>query len=452
MARPRKQTYTLKMYLDKIKDQDIDNEADTQRDPEWKPIINGLMTTILTDDYIPPIILAEEDNSQLHIVDGGGRTAALNILRHGNYRISSKLEDSIIPYKKKVKCQNGEIIWEDAELDIRGKTYEELPKELRKKFDEYQIETVIHENCDKNKIAMYIKRYNEHTSMNTHQKAFTYISNFAGNIRKILKRDFFINYSCYTEKEKHKGVTERVVMESLMCMFYLDYWKSRPQKNASFLNKNSSCEDFAKLNDNLGRLENIITYDIKDVFNSKNSFIWITLFNEFTSLNVDDIKFAEFIKSFKDFLKDKPIDGQTFDDVDSTGGTKDKKNIIKKLHILRSLMMEYLHINEEDIEEIDTLEFIKENVKEDITQEDIDFYDVVLEDLTLNVDNNTKLLDKKNKPSLLALTAYACENDIDLDSWIRDFFSANSTYKLNQKENYIHMKENLDNYLEAGGL
>ena len=95
--RPRKQTYTLDMYLNKNKEGDISNDADTQRKPAWKAIVNGLIVTTLTDDYIPPIILAEEDNTQLHIADGGSRTAALMMFRHGNYKITSSVEDSIIP-------------------------------------------------------------------------------------------------------------------------------------------------------------------------------------------------------------------------------------------------------------------------------------------------------------------------------------------------------------------
>ena len=58
MARPRKQTYTLKMYLEKINDGDIDNHADVQRRMAWrKEQINELIVTDLTDEYMPPIIL-----------------------------------------------------------------------------------------------------------------------------------------------------------------------------------------------------------------------------------------------------------------------------------------------------------------------------------------------------------------------------------------------------------
>ena len=130
----------MEMYLKKMKNGDIDNSADTQRNFVWKPEqINGLIRTVLIDDYIPPIILAEEDNTRLHIADGGQRSAALNLFRYGNYKITSTVEDSIISYKKKVKLDDESYSFEDANCDIKGKTYETLPPELQKMCDEYQL-------------------------------------------------------------------------------------------------------------------------------------------------------------------------------------------------------------------------------------------------------------------------------------------------------------------------
>ncbi len=163
MARPRKQTYTLEMYLKKNRKGDIDNNADVQRNFVWNnEQINELIVTVLTDDYMPPIILGEEENSKLHIVDGGCRTAALRKFREMNYKITSSIENSLIPYKKKVKDRKGNITYKDDVFDIKNKTFDKLPEELREKFDEYQIETVIHECCDYTKVSRYIKRYNNH--------------------------------------------------------------------------------------------------------------------------------------------------------------------------------------------------------------------------------------------------------------------------------------------------
>ena len=48
------------MYLNKNRKGDIDNNADVQRNFVWNhEQINELIVTVLTDDYIPPIILGE---------------------------------------------------------------------------------------------------------------------------------------------------------------------------------------------------------------------------------------------------------------------------------------------------------------------------------------------------------------------------------------------------------
>lgn len=451
MSRPRKQTYTLEMYLNKIKDGDISNNADVQRNFVWnKEQINELVFTVLTDDYIPPIILGEEDNSQLHIADGGQRSAALSMFRYGNHKITSSIENSIVTYKKKSKDEFGNVVVNDAEFDIKNKTYEKLPVELKKKFNEYQIETVIHENCDVRSISRYIKRYNNHTSMNTEQKAFTYIDNFAGLIREIINMKFFVDCSSYTEKEKTKGVVERVIVEAVMCSNHLKDWKKQTKSICKFLNDNATKEEFEKLEENLHRLESIITDDIKDIFNSKESFIFLTLFDKFTDLGIEDLKFADFLKEFKQNLRNTKINNEKllFDQIDKDKGTKDKSVIAAKLDMLMSLMYEFLGVRKEDvIVSGSVLDFVRETVNNNITQDDIDLYDDCLNDLTLNVDNNTKLLDKHNHLSLIAVIAYACEKDIDVDEWFVKYFDKNNNYIKNQRENYLHMIGDLTRFI-----
>lgn len=130
-----------------------------------------------------------------------------------NYKITSSIENSLIPYHKKVVVGDGSVTYEEAFFDIKNKTYEKLPMELQEKFDEYQIETVIHEHCDGPKISEYIKRYNNHVAMNTDQKAFTYIDRFASRIRKILDGKFFVECNNYSEKDKTKD--KQVIMDKL---------------------------------------------------------------------------------------------------------------------------------------------------------------------------------------------------------------------------------------------
>lgn len=452
MARPRKQTYTLDMYLRKNRKGDIDNNADIQRNFVWNnEQINELIVTVLTDDYIPPVILGEEENSKLHIVDGGCRTAALRRFRDMNYKITSSVENSLIPYKKKIVDEYGSVMYEDAVFDIKNKTYEKLPDELKEKFDEYQIETVIHEFCDRHTISRYIKRYNNHVAMNTDQKAFTYIDRFAGRIRKILDSRFFIECNNYSEKDKTKGAVERIVVETLMCMNHFDNWKTQAKAACKYLNEKASDEEFDRFEDNIHRLERIVTEDIKDIFNKKDSFIFLTLFDWFTKLGMEDVRFAGFLREFTKNLRavERNKKGMLFDEIDKGQSTKDKQVISDKLDMLEGLMLEFLQMEHNDVPQNSIETFIAESLKmdEEGIREDLDLYNESLNMLleeTVRVDS--QLRNQENRPSLLAMMAYSYREDKDLDEWMAGYAERHNTYLADQRKNFISMRNDFEKY------
>lgn len=451
MARPRKQTYTLDMYLKKNRKGDIDNNADVQRNFVWNnEQINELVATVLTDDYIPPIILGEEDNSRLHIVDGGQRTAALIKYKYGNHKITASIENPLIPYKKKIIDDDGNITYEDAIFDIKNKTFERLPEELKEKFDEYQIETVIHERCDSPKISKYIKRYNNHVAMNTDQKAFTYIDKFANRIRKILNSKFFVECNDYSEKDKTKGVVERIVVDAMMCINHFDNWKTQAKTACKYLNENATDEEFDRFTDNLHRLEDIVTDDIKGIFNKKDSFIFLTAFDRFTKLTVEDEKFAEFLREFNKNLRTSKRNGKglLFDEIDKDSSTKDKQVVSDKLEMLEGLIAEFLHIDVMD--NCNSVElFIAENLKIDVESvtKDMDVYNEDLDSLLKKtVKYNSKLRNHGNRASLLAMVAYSYREDVNLDDWMSHYAEKNKTYFVNQRKNFLHMKRSFEQY------
>ncbi|MCI8454874.1 MAG: DUF262 domain-containing protein [Lachnospiraceae bacterium] len=459
MKKIRKQTYTMDMYLNKVHDLDIRNDSDVQRQFVWSnEQINELIRTVLSDDYIPPIILGEEANSQLWIVDGGQRTAALNKFRYYNHKITSAIEDSMIGYKTKARDTNGEvqsdtegnIIWENAVFDIKNKTYDKLPDELKKRFNEYQMETIIHEHCDIHRISQLIKRYNNHTAMNTNQKAFTYIDHFAREIREILETRFFLDCSDYKEKEKIKGVGERVIIETIMCTYHLAAWKRQTKEICAYLNQHSSKAEFDKLANNLHRLECIITADIKDIFNAKDSFLFLTLFDRFTKLGVDDAKFAGFLREFKKHLRKKSVEGQCFDGIDRDRGTKDKAVILSKLGLLETLMKGFLGFNDGNPVFSNKEIFIAETVgiEAEKVQDDMEFYENTLMDLQeKTIKLGSKLLEDQNRLSFLAMVAYSYKEDVDLDDWLAEYAKNHDAYLADQKKNYFHMVEDLNRFL-----
>ena len=301
MAKPRKQIYTLQMYLQKMMDMDIRSDADVQRmSGAWNnAMMNELVVSVLNGDYIPPVILGQEKNSQAWIIDGLQRSTALMMFRHSNYKVSSSVEEPVIVYKAKARDSegevkmdgNGDVIWETKEFDIRRKTYKQMPEELKKAFDEYQVETVIHENYDMQQISRLVRRYNFHKPMNVSQRAFTFCDKYARKIREILKQGFFIEAK-YTKAERKNGTMERIILESVMVMFHVKDWKKSSQIG-QYINEHSSMEEFAILEGCIERLENIITDGLYPLFTAKNSFLWFALFHRFARLNMDDGKFAE---------------------------------------------------------------------------------------------------------------------------------------------------------------
>lgn len=354
----RKQTLSLGSYLESVKEEDVRSDQDVQRMAEqWDAgMMNELIVTVLTDDYIPPVILGEEnleEACQLWIIDGIQRSSSLLKFRYGFYRITSALENSIIRYQiKKLNadgsvCHDCEdnIVWETAEFDIKGKTYDELPKELKKKFNDYQVETVVHQNCTMETISKLVRRYNNHKAMNASQRAFTYVDRFARKIRVITAHDFFRDCEGFTEKERKNGVYERIVCEAVMTMFHLAKWQKQGRRMGMYLNDNASDEEFDILYEEIGRLKRAGCDRYKTIFTSRDAFIWFALYHRFLELGLEDKKFVGFLNAFQTKLHGQPFEeygGCSFDNIAAGKATKDKRTVHQKLAMLEFLMMGYL--------------------------------------------------------------------------------------------------------------
>ena len=241
--------------------------------------------------------------------------------------------------------------------------------------------------------------------------------------------------------------------------------------------------------------------DTSDIFNNKNSFLWFALFDRFLEYDIEDDKFNGFIQEFKETLHNKEIDGITYDCLNGQKGTKDRSSVTKRFNHLLTLMKEYLHI-EDSVEEIaeehepetveddlfDTesveesseksviaevteysaignteiehvsgevidntihtdmksaLKFVQDCVDEAVSELDVQDYEEYLDTITLDVDNSSKLLDAANHNSIIGVIAYAYQNDVDCDDWFKDYFNRNNTYDVDQKKNYLNMRNDL---------
>jgi len=226
------------MYLKLIKAETIRSDQECQRlSGQWNAnMVNELIATVLTDHYIPPIILGEEivnGIARLWVIDGLQRSSTLAMFRYGNTKITKNIDEYMVTYQRKVLDGNGnpkrdakgEIIWECVKFDIRNKTFNQLPEELKDRFDQYQLETVIHQDCDTAEISKLVRRFNNHTAMNTAQKSFTYIDTFAQEIRKIIGNRFFLDVYTCSRNDRKNGTLERITGDMILLCSYPDKYR-----------------------------------------------------------------------------------------------------------------------------------------------------------------------------------------------------------------------------------
>lgn len=356
MAKIRKQTYSLDQYLKEMKSEKIRSDQNCQRlSGQWNQnMVNELIFTVLTDDYIPPIILGEETVNGIvrqWIIDGLQRSSSLSMFRYGNTRITKNLDEYVVTYQRKILDGNGnpkrdakgELLWESVQYDIRNKTYEQLPEELKERLGGYQIETVIYQECGETELSKLVRKYNNHVAMNTAQKAFTYVDSFSRELRHISGNRFFSDVYSSSQKGRINGTFERISGDIVLLCNYPNKYRKDTKMEFKWLNENAALCDFESVDSLLTRLTVSIepTKEIRALFNGKNASAFVTAFKAFTETGRKDKDFGAFLKWFVDGGSETEIDGKTWETLDISRSTRDASVVHGKIDYLVAAMEQY---------------------------------------------------------------------------------------------------------------
>lgn len=470
--------YSIASIIKKMESRTIRFDHPLQRESDqWSPAMKGnLISDILQGNPLPEIVFAEQIINGIPIVwdlDGKQRcTNCYSFVKDG-FKVSKNIRRWNIKYISQIRRDDGELdldengfpMSEYKEFDIRNKKFSQMPTELQEKLLDYTFKCDQYLNCSSEDIAYHIIRYNEGKNMNKAQKGITRIGEeFATIVKSISAMPFFREKGGYKMSDAKNGTLERVVVESIMACDFLGDWKKDQESICEYLKDNATEENFDNFEDMVNRLDAVITDDTADMFNSKDSFIWFGLFAKFVNIGEDDKKFVEFMAEITRSLHSKVVDGVSYDDLcadKETGkarATKDKYIVIPKMELLEKLMLEFLHINKIDDSEpkevISTYDFVKENVKTDVDPEDVELYELSLKDYMVEIDESAKQIVDRQVQAFVALVAYAFGKEVDdeLPGWLVDYTHRilTLTYSNNQKENYLNMKSDFDNYVKKG--
>ena len=461
----RTDKYSMYSLLQDKKNGDVNCNYILQREPfQWTTEeANRYFCRILSNLPIPEIILCEQKKKGLtisHLIDGLQRLSYAEAFKENRIKIGSAgAERHLIQYRDYVLDDNGNRVLDEDGLpeyemkifDVIGKYYKDLPDELKKRFNNFNINVTKFFDCTDEQIADHIRDYNNHASMNKEQGGFLNVSaQTAGYIKNISQKNtFFKNCGKFTDNNVIKGKLERVVAESIMLMFFRDSWKAKLDTIYKYVDENATEQQFLKLNSHFNRLELALGEDNKDLkllLTPTTMPMWIAVFDKFTTYNMDDSNFVDFLNAYNTELKDKEIDGVSMADFKDQQ-TKKKATITGKIDLLVKLMNEFLHIDTTEIEnntEETILSFVHENADPTATDEDVSLYTDMVEDC-VKIDDPVY---KECGMALVALMAYACQNDKDQDfeRWIENYRNK-SEFSPSQKVNYTYMKRSFDNFV-----
>lgn len=466
----RMDKFPLGNLLDDMRDGKINKKHILQRKAfQWtERQKNKYLTRVLNAQPIPEIVICEQTikgKKKSHLIDGLQRLSYSELFRADGIVIKlDGAEFYEIPYKEYkynnegniMVDEDGDALFEEKIFNVIGKKFSEFPKFLKDRFNKFNINVTTYFNCTDDQIAYHIRNYNNQEGMNKNQYEFTEVDvHIAERIKSLSDKHSFFKDNCgkYTEKNKTKGDLDKVVVEGIMAIYFINDWKKEVKDSFAYVNRNVTNYMFDSFEKILDRLSQVVDKDVKNLFTLVNSPIWFAVFDKFKELNIPDIRFREFITYINNSLDNLIVDGKTFADVYKSRNTRDKAIVIGKVNGLTKLMYEFLHIDEGELktsQDYDVEAFILENVEVDTEtlKKDLPLYNETLNDLKeTTIRDGSKLLDNENYLSLLAMVAYSYKEDIDLDEWMNQYAKNNNTYFIDQKKNYLHMKDDLHKFM-----
>lgn len=316
--------------------------------PEYR---DNLIADALGGNPISPIVICEQffgNAPTLWLIDGKQRSTNFVKFRRGLFKLGNKIDRPIIEYAH-VDNSGDEPVVTIEHFDVRKKRYADLPQELKDRFDLYEVEAEFYLDCNDDDVDYHIRRYNRAKPMTAAQKGILYLGAETSRVvKRLAQHGFFCDdIGKYTTSDRRNGAIDRIITESVMAINFLPEWKKGNAAICAYLKDHVSVSAFDQFEGYLDRLEGIITDDINEFFDNKNSFIFFTLFHRFAQYGVDDDDFVEFLRAFKENMMDREVNGESYASL-CEKGTKDKATIQMKLELLETLMCEFLHINKEE--------------------------------------------------------------------------------------------------------
>ena len=472
----KRDTYMVSKLCGMIKRDELNyNHPQQRKSGQWdNNTRDNFIVTVIKNEDFDPIKICEQltdDGIVLWVIDGLQRTTIIENYKSGKFALGRKINPHIVEYQETVKGENGETIYRNVEYDLRGKAYADLPEKIKEEFDNCPVEIVKHLDCTDEEIGRHIVRYNSGRAMVSAQRISAYMYNTAKYVKKLSGHAFFNDCANYSPSADKNGTVDKVVSETIMALNFFDSWSKQAQKIGEYLNDNATQDMFDEFEMYLNRLLEVITPQTGELFSAKNALIWFMLFDKFVKTGRDDKEFQRFLENYEEFKKVKVdvsheyellknsgeyVSNLSFAELDGCKSTKDKGVIEDKLHILEVIMNDFIHKNctseecDTEYQTVTTKDILKEYVNNNVNDDEIELYEMMTDDFSEVIEDiNSDFLSDNNRPSFVALVGYADrigKSEL-LNEWLPKFEKEQDLI-MNQKDNFLHMKDKFEQYLK----
>lgn len=358
----KRDTYMVSKLCNMIARGDLrDNHPQQRKSGQWnKETRDNFIVTVIKNEDFDPIKICEqltEKGVVLWLIDGLQRSTTIENFKAGRFKLGRNINPSSVEYQEATRDEEGNITYQNVTYDLRGKAYKDLPEKLKEDFDNCPVDVVKHLDCTDEEVGRHIVRYNSGRPMVAAQKISAYMHNTAKHVKKLAGHAFFNDCANYSENADRNGTVDKVVSEVVMGLNFFGFWNKNAQKIGTYLNNNATKEMFDKFEEYLDRLLEVITPETGKLFTPKNALLWFMLFDRFDKSGMSDDKFQLFLENYEELKKVKVevqheyevVNGSgektnvlSFAELDVCKSTKDKGIIEDKLHILETVMNEFL--------------------------------------------------------------------------------------------------------------
>lgn len=400
-SKSKSKTFVVSSIVKKLDKLTLNGEYSQQREFVWeKNRQANLVSDILQNNPLPELVFAEQiinGATVVWVIDGKQRCNTLKGFLENKLKIGTNVTRYIIEYSEPIKDEDGCVlrddegnaIYEQKEFDIRKKCYKDLPDVLKERFLDYAFNVVYYCNCTDEEIAYHIQRYNSGKPMNAAQKGITFIGKRNSDaIKNVLAMPFFSDgIGNYTASQFKNSVVNRVIAESIMTTRYLNHWNKSYELNAKFLEQNAVADDFEYFKEILSEFEEELDYNVGNMFNDVDSFLWFGLYANFKKLGLSCADFNTFMNEIDKGVtrnrgkidKNEPmtgicvkeINGMTFEEIWKNSSTKDTNIVKTRIDFLTKLACDYFGVEmPEEVEDADDIEAedVIENTSEAINE------------------------------------------------------------------------------------